>query len=77
MSTDASSAGVDSVVFSRVDQQMVPVRAGEPLWPGPGFQVWETRNGSRRIVGFIPEAAAVDLMASYETNGVPVEVRGV
>ena len=71
------SATAGSVVLSRVDTQMVPVRAGEPLWPGPGFQVWEQDNGSpRRLVGFVPEAAALDVVNDYKEHGVDVSIVG-
>lgn len=72
-----SLATTGEVFLSRVDSQMVPVRPGEPLWPGPGYQVWERHDGGpRTLVGFIPEAAAADLVEDYRSQGVHVSITG-
>ncbi len=65
-----------SVFFSRVETQLVPVRPQEPLWPGPGFEVRELCGSTRRLIGFVPEAAAMETISEFQGRGIEVLFSG-
>lgn len=64
-----------SVDFVPVSRQLVPVRQGEPLWAGPGCQIFETTPEGRFYVGFAPLAQVDELRQDYAARGVEIGFR--